>query len=320
MLNEQSRNEDKQKLLSRVRRQRLSYIAILPSLITLLNGVCGFTSIVFASRGFAQMSFSGNDFTNFAAAGYMIFLAMLANVLDGRIARMNHTASSFGGQLDSLCAMISFGVAPAFLLLKVLYYKLPTIEPFSNPTPAQQTMMGRFIWLSAAVYMICAAIRLARFNVESDEQESAHLSFAGLPSPAAAGVIASVILYYQNVITTWDMASKSFEAGQTAVMYSLPFIAISMSVLMISRIPFPHIVNQYLKGKKPVAYLFWALGIGALVFLCGIEIALGVCFMGYAISGFVRWCYGRFVLSRSGRQVPEPPVLSVSSNNDTNSK
>ena len=320
MISQQNDKDKKSQLLRNVRRQRLRYIAILPSLITLLNGVCGFAAIVFASRGFAQISFNNNDYTNFAAAAYMIFLAMIADMLDGRIARMSHTTSSFGGQLDSLCDMISFGVAPAFLLLKVLYYKLPTIEPFSNPTPAQQTFMGRFIWLAAAVYMICVAIRLARFNVENEEDESHHLSFIGLPSPAAAGVIASIIIYYQSVIVSWDMSSRAFEIGETIVMYSLPFIALAMAVLMISRIQFPHMVNQYLKGRKPVAYLFWALGIGALVFLCGIETALLICFLGFAVSGFVRWCYCRFAFSRSSKDIPEPPVLSISGSGDSDNK
>lgn len=317
MTNEQSRAEKKTQLLTSVRRQRLRYIAILPSLITLLNGLCGFAAIVFASRGFAEVDYYKYEFTNFALAGYMIFLAMIADMLDGRIARMSHTTSSFGGQLDSLCDMISFGVAPAFLLLKVLYHKLPSMEPFIEPTPVQQSFLGRFIWLAAAVYMVCAAIRLARFNVENEEDESHHISFVGLPSPAAAGVLASIVLFYQGVINKLDVGSALYEIGETVIVYSLPFIAIVMSVMMISRIQFPHIVNQYLKGKKPVAYLFWALGIGALIYLCGLETALVVCFLGFALSGLFRWCWNKFVLNRSVQPTPEPPVLSVSSRSDS---
>lgn len=316
MTKEQSSNEKKQNLLRSVRRQRLRYIAILPSLITLLNGLCGFAAIVFASRAFGQIDFHHYDFNNFALAAYMIFLAMIADMLDGRIARMSHTTSSFGGQLDSLCDMISFGVAPAFLLLKVLYYKLPTMEPFAEPTVVQQSFLGRLIWMAAAVYMVCAAIRLARFNVENEEDESHHLSFVGLPSPAAAGVVASIVLFYQDVINKLDVSSRMYEIGETAVIYSLPFIAVASSILMISRIQFPHIVNQYLKGKKPVAYLFWALGIGALIFLCGIETALLACFMGFAVSGFVRWCWNKLVLRRLPEQSPEPLVLSVSASSE----
>jgi len=104
----------KSRLLRRVRRQRVKYITVLPSLITILNGVFGFTAIVYAAKapdvGAARMS-------HFAIAGYMVLMAMFADMLDGRLARMSQSTSSFGGQLDSLCDLVSFGVAPAFLML-----------------------------------------------------------------------------------------------------------------------------------------------------------------------------------------------------------
>ena len=107
----------KESLLRRVRRQRLNYITILPSLVTILNGICGFSAIVFASKGAAGVShFSYHRITlpYFAMSGYMILLAMIADVLDGRLARMSKNTSSFGGQFDSLCDIISFGVARHF--------------------------------------------------------------------------------------------------------------------------------------------------------------------------------------------------------------
>jgi CDP-diacylglycerol--serine O-phosphatidyltransferase len=114
----------KESLLRRVRRQRLKYITILPSLVTILNGICGFSAIVFASNGadigINHFSYHRITLPYFAMSGYMILLAMIADVLDGRLARMSKNTSSFGGQLDSLCDIISFGVAPAFLMLKVL--------------------------------------------------------------------------------------------------------------------------------------------------------------------------------------------------------
>jgi len=118
----------KESLLRRVRKQRLRSITVLPSLITILNGVCGFAAIVFASKGAAaginHFSYHKLTLPYFAMAGYMVLLAMIADMLDGRLARMSKNTSSFGGQLDSLCDIISFGVAPAFLMLKVLEYKL----------------------------------------------------------------------------------------------------------------------------------------------------------------------------------------------------
>ena len=123
----------------------------------------------------------------------MVLLAMVFDMLDGRLARMSHATSSFGGQLDSLCDMVSFGIAPAFLMLQIVSErKLEPIIPFSG------SLLHRFIWLAALAYISCTAIRLARFNVENEESEVAHMSFVGLPSPAAAGVVVSLIIFQQE--------------------------------------------------------------------------------------------------------------------------
>ena len=239
---------------------------------------------------------------------------MIADMLDGRIARMSHTTSSFGGQLDSLCDMISFGVAPAFLVLKVMSYKLVA---FIDPaTPAQEGFLNRFIWLAAAIYVACAAIRLARFNVENEEGGSSHMSFIGLPTPAAAGVLASLVLFYQNVMPEWGTETLLYTIVETIIIYALPFVTISIAILMISRIPFPHMVNQYLKGRKPVAYLFWALGIFGFISLCRINTALFIGFCAFAISGFAKWCYSRITARGSDRDIAEPPTLSVTNQQD----
>ncbi|MHC4146792.1 MAG: CDP-alcohol phosphatidyltransferase family protein [Planctomycetota bacterium] len=117
----------KKGLLRRVRRQRLKYITVLPSLVTILNGVCGFTAIILASKGAEQAIAGvpeGEQKSYFAMSGYMILVAMIADMLDGRLARKVKSTSSFGGQLDSLCDVISFGAAPVFLMLKIVELKL----------------------------------------------------------------------------------------------------------------------------------------------------------------------------------------------------
>ena len=117
----------KKSLLRRVRRPRLKHISILPSLITILNGVCGFTAILLASKGAEQAIAEvpvDSQKAYFAMSGYMILLAMIADMLDGRLARRVEGTSSFGGQLDSLCDVISFGAAPVFLMLKIVECKL----------------------------------------------------------------------------------------------------------------------------------------------------------------------------------------------------
>jgi len=278
----------KKSLLRRVRRQRLKYIAILPSLITILNGICGFTAIVFAGKGALaatnEFSYHMFELSYFAMSGYMILLAMIADMLDGRLARMHQSTSSFGGQLDSLCDIISFGVAPAFLMLKVLESKL---AEFAGLNPATETFLERFIWLAAAGYISCAAIRLARFNVENEEDESAHMSFVGLPTPAAAGVIVSLVILHQETLPSLNV-----------IIYVLPFLALGVAVLMVSRIRYPHILNQYLKGKKPFAYLMRVLLLLAFVILNIQYAALVLIFCGFAASSFVKWFYYKVIRNK----------------------
>jgi CDP-diacylglycerol--serine O-phosphatidyltransferase len=276
----------KKSLLRRVRRQRLKYITILPSLITILNGAFGFTAIIFASKGseakYADSQipfFTFGPTTYFAMSGYMILVAMIADMLDGRLARRVQITSSFGGQLDSLCDIISFGVAPAFLMLNVMEHGIASIGL------ADERFLQRFIWLSAAAYISCAAIRLARFNVENEEDESAHMSFLGLPTPAAAGVIVSLIIFHQETLPTF------------AIICILPVLALCISILMVSRIRYPHILNQYLRGKKPFAYLIrMLLLLLALIFF--VQTALVVIFCGFAANSFLRWLYYRISASR----------------------
>ena len=260
----------KKSLLRRVRRQRLNYITILPSLVTIINGVCGFTAIIFASK---DPNESIGHYSYFALAGYMVLFAMVADMLDGRLARMSQSTSSFGGQLDSLCDIISFGVAPAFLMLKVLGHKLELAGM------ANDSLVERFIWLASAAYLICAAIRLARFNVENEEDESAHMSFIGLPTPAAAGVVVSLIIFHQQELPKIAHPdSVTFAIFENVIMWTLPLLALGVGMLMVSRIRYPHILNQYIRGKKPfavlirvfllLAFAWWELPVALVLVFC----------------------------------------------------
>ncbi len=277
-------------LLRRVRRQRLNYITILPSLVTILNGVCGFTAIIYAGKDPSQ---SVGPYSCFAVAGYLVILAMVADMLDGRLARMSQNTSSFGGQLDSLCDVVSFGVAPAFLMLKVLEHELVQVGL------GDEQLLHRFIWLAAAAYMSCAAIRLARFNVENEEDESAHMSFIGLPSPAAAGVIVSLVIFNEQTLP--EVADKNaaiYALCESAIMYALPVLAIGVAMLMVSRFRYPHLLNQYLKGKKPFSQLIRVLLL--LVFACWqLPAALMFVFCVFAASSVAKKLYYRIIKSHA---------------------
>jgi CDP-diacylglycerol--serine O-phosphatidyltransferase len=260
-------------LFRRVRRHRVRYVTLLPSLITLLNGIFGFTAIVLASKAGEP---AAGKMSCFAVGGYMIVLAMFADMLDGRLARMSKSRSSFGGQLDSLCDLISFGAAPAFLMLRLVESELQLHDIFWGG------MVHRFIWLAALVYFSCAAIRLARFNVENDENEMAHMSFVGLPSPAAAGVVISLIIFQQEQKPDLDM-----------LVYALPLATLGVGILMVSRVRYPHIVNVYLKGKQPFGYLIRILLLLGLVWSSGVQLAMVLIFGYFAAGNFFKWLYGR---------------------------
>jgi CDP-diacylglycerol--serine O-phosphatidyltransferase len=237
-------------------------------------------------------------------AGYMVLLAMIADMLDGRLARMSKSTSSFGGQLDSLCDIISFGVAPAFLMLEVLQeYKLAGL---AQPSVAFASFLQRFVWLVAAAYISCAAIRLARFNVENEEDESAHMSFVGLPTPAAAGVLVSMIIFHQEIILpelTGSDTPAYLGFCESAIIYTLPFLVLGVAVLMVSRIRYPHVLNQYIKGKKPFTHLIRVL-LFLLFVIWSRQAALVLIFCGFAASSFVKWFYNKVIRKRE-------PILSA---------
>src|SRR5215472_8842607 len=111
----------------------------------------------------------------------LILAAMVFDALDGYAARLSKTASDFGGQLDSLCDAISFGAAPAFLLLRLgLDWEKPLVR--------------QAVAMIAALYVVCAVLRLARFNLENSPDAASHKRFKGLPSPAAAGCVVSLAI------------------------------------------------------------------------------------------------------------------------------
>jgi CDP-diacylglycerol--serine O-phosphatidyltransferase len=267
------------------RGRELKYITILPSLVTLLNGVFGFSSIILAA----------ND--KFVPACYLILLAMVADMFDGHLARLSKSTSGFGGQLDSLCDIISFGAAPAFLMFRIFAFKVEL---------KQSELLENFVWVAAAAYMCCTIIRLARFNVEHAKEDSSYSTFKGLPSPAAAGVIVSFVIFHQQrLVTIFEEGSRSFQICENILIFSLPIISLCVAGLMVSRIRYPHLVNQYLKGKKPVSHLIWLLVAIGIVWW-NLQLALLLLFGGFAAGGPIKWLYLKLTHKQGGL-----PVLSA---------
>ncbi|MCL2191213.1 MAG: phosphatidylcholine/phosphatidylserine synthase [Treponema sp.] len=283
----------------RRKRRKLKHIAVLPSLVTLVNGMCGFTAIFFASRGMGTAweldLLPETNISFFALAGYMIFLGMVADMLDGHIARISKTTSSFGAQLDSLCDVITFGVAPAFLMLQL-------VEAYSHQlTFASYVISERVVYLVAIVYVMCAIIRLARFNVESKNDDT-HLGFAGLPSPPAAGVIVSIVVFQQDFlprISRWDALVDGFSV---AIIWILPFVTLLAGLLMVTRIPYPHVLNRILSGKKRFSTFLLILFVLPLM-IWNIQLTMALGFSVFVLYGVIRWLFVQaFSRKRKGQE------------------
>ena len=288
------------------KRKRLKYIAVLPSLVTLMNGMCGFIAINLASRGqgmtWRPPLFPRLDISFFALAGYMIFLAMIADVLDGHIARISNSTSSFGAQLDSLCDVVSFGVAPAFLVLKFTEVQSLSLHFISHKF---SQIFGRAVFLSAIIYAICAIIRLARFNVENKEDETSHLSFAGLPSPPAAGTIVSLVIFHQDVLPGFSRwFADSFHSFERAIIWILPAVTLTAGLLMVTRIPYPHVVNRILRGKKSFSTFIQVL-FAVLLLILNIQLAMVLGFCIFVLYGLIRWLVNKVSVPKKKEVKPE---------------
>lgn len=251
-------------------------IAVIPTLLTLGNAVCGFASIVFASKIGRPDTDMAMD-TLFALSGWLIVLAMVFDVLDGYVARLSKTASNFGLQLDSLCDAISFGVAPAFLLMR--------LGPGWELVRLHQALA-----LIAVLYMVCAILRLARFNVETMPEPMANKRFRGLPSPGAAGCIASLAIL--RGIPSSRFPTLDNEAAIVCLEIWAALGGLAVALLMVSRFPYPHLTKQILRGRKPFRHLVQLIFAGFLIFLIR-DLAPALLFWFYALGMPVRYAIAR---------------------------
>ena len=270
----QSAHHPPRRIFSRrplLRRPRM--FAVLPTLLTLGNAVCGFGAITFAAKVVDPATASDFLFI----AGLLIFAAMVFDVLDGSAARWANQASEFGAELDSLCDAISFGVAPAFIMMK--------FSPVYHP---------RVLWVIGVLYVVCAVLRLARFNVETGEEDS-HDSFSGLPSPAAAGVVASFAIALPSVgqLTAPDMTTATRAVGDSVIQaaeWTLPVVTLLAACLMVSRIRYPHIVNQWFRGKRSYHQLLQLIFALIAVFaLHELALPLILCFFAFGAPIRALW-------------------------------
>jgi CDP-diacylglycerol---serine O-phosphatidyltransferase len=234
-----------------LRDKRGRSIFLLPSLLTTGNLFCGFFAIVLAARG------------RFEEASLAIFVAMVMDLLDGRVARLMKATSQFGVEFDSLADVVSFCAAPAFLIYAFALHDL-----------------GRPAWFGAFLFVICGALRLARFNVQTGSVDRRF--FVGLSTPAAAGVIAASVVLLDDVPATRGL--------RVALAVGTYFV----SLLMVSTFRYWSFKDVEWARRRPLHTLLIVV-LGVMIVATDHEVFLFLLFAGYALSGPVR----RLVVGRA---------------------
>ena len=229
-------------------RKRRKGIYILPNLFTLGGLFGGFYAIVMAMDG------------NFVNAAIGVFASMVLDSLDGRIARMTNTQSAFGEQMDSLSDMVSFGAAPALI---AYVWALSTL--------------GRWGWIAAFVYCACAALRLARFNVNTAVVDKRF--FQGLPSPAAAALVAGFI---------WLMTDAGIDGDQ--VRWYTFALTLYAGLTMVTNVPFYSFKDIQMKRSVPFAAIV-LIALGIAVINIDPPIVMFGLFVLYGLSGYAVYAW-----------------------------
>jgi CDP-diacylglycerol--serine O-phosphatidyltransferase len=261
-------------------RQAQLRIYVLPNLLTGANLFCGFmalTKIVEADPGADSFNMVIRH-----ALGF-ILLAFVFDLLDGRVARWGGHDSPFGREFDSLADLVSFGVAPAFLVHRIVL----------RDVFVEHQEVG---WFIASVYLLCGALRLARFNcLSATAGPGGTKEFTGFPIPAAAGLVASLTLFLlwldslDASLGGWRYVLPTFAKGNSR--YVLPVILLFLSIMMVSGVKYPSFKTLDLHARRPFTKMVAAiLFIGLLLVMRMkiLPIVLPVLFTTYLLYGFVR--------------------------------
>ena len=233
-------------------------VYLLPNLLTTAAMFCGFYAIVAAMQG------------KFEAAAIAVFIAMILDGLDGRVARMTNTQSEFGAQYDSLADLISFGVAPGLVMYQ---WALVHLQAYG-------TAWGKAGWLVAFIYVACAALRLARFNTQIGKVDKRF--FVGLPSPASAALVVGMVWVFHDLEVL----------GRNVQMPAL-FLTLAAGLLMVSNVSFYSFKDLDLRNRVPFVAVLAIVLVFALITIDPAKVLFGV-FLLYALSGPLLWAWRRY--------------------------
>jgi CDP-diacylglycerol--serine O-phosphatidyltransferase len=223
-------------------------IYLLPNLFTSASLFCGFYSIIASFK------------EHFVPAAIAVLVAVIFDGLDGRVARLTNTTSKFGAEYDSLADVISFGIAPA-----ILAYSWSL------------SIYGKWGWIVAFLFVLCGALRLARYNIHIGIIESN--VFNGLPIPAAASVVATTVIFFSS-----DYVGVEGKFHNAFIM----IFVIIVSLLMVSGVKYYSFKDMKLLARKPFTIFFWSTVL-MIIIVVEPEIMFFVIVLGYAISGPIWW-------------------------------
>ena len=241
-------------------------IYFLPNLLTAGNLFCGFLALTRIVEANPDVRESFNS--SIREAIFFILLALIFDLFDGRVARMGGHESPFGREFDSLADLISFGAAPAFLVHHIILKDVFSDQP-------------RLSWIIAAVYLICGAFRLARFNcLAAMSGTGGGKEFLGFPIPAAAGLVSSLtlfLLWLGRPVGKWG--------------YALPAMMVFLSLMMVSEVRYPTFKSLDFRAKRTFTKMvIIVLMVACLVILWEkiLQIVLPILFTIYLLYGFIR--------------------------------
>lgn len=242
-------------------------IYLLPNLATAGNLICGFLAVLKIFEGTLQRQAGVENWEHtYETSLYFILIACIFDLLDGRLARLGGRESAFGREFDSLADIVSFGVAPALLIFKIVLYSLP----------------NKIGWGVAVIYLVCGALRLARFNVyASIDSHTSSKEFTGFPIPAGAGLISSITL----VILHFYDSIPALEASYAK--YGLALLMVFLSFMMFSKYKYPSFKSINWRTQYSIPKFILASGLLLLVFL-NYKWMFAVIFVSYLLYGFLR--------------------------------
>lgn len=267
-------------------RRPLPPVSVVPTIITLGNLVAGFAAIHYASK---PIDASGPwGWTSLTVAGALIFLGMACDAVDGSVARLTRSTSDLGAQLDSLADLVTFGVAPAFMVLRLVSHMLAGDANAPIVGPEADSEFAKVLWAVAAAYVVATALRLARFNVETPSAAAEdHLIFRGLPSPGAAGAIASLILLHQHLLAGPESLDQPPGDLSRAFAFAIPAVTLACAAAMVSSLPYVHVMNRYVSGGRSFGYAVRII-LPLFMLLLWFQETMAVGFTAYALSAPVR--------------------------------